>query len=78
MVRLQEQSKAPGLWLYPIPRTEVRHKDVVREAHKHYSETLNKTMFTLLGVAFFCVLTTMGSSDKLLLGGDSTIKLALM
>jgi hypothetical protein len=47
---LQDQSKAPGCWLYPVPHTEVRHKDVVREAHKQYSETLNKTMLTLLGV----------------------------
>ena len=53
IARLQDRSKAPGRWLYPVPRTEVRHKDVVREAHKQYSETLNKTMLTLLGVAFF-------------------------
>jgi uncharacterized protein YjbI with pentapeptide repeats len=53
---------------------EVRHKDVVREAHKQYSETLNKTMLTLLGVALFCLLTTLGSPDKLLLAADSTIK----
>jgi uncharacterized protein YjbI with pentapeptide repeats len=61
-------------WWYPIPRTEVRHKDVVREIHKQYSETLNKTMLVLLGVALFCVLTTLGSPDKLLLGADSVIK----
>ena len=53
---------------------EVRHKDVVRKIHKQYSETLNKTMLALLGVALFCVLTTLGSPDKLLLGSDSTIK----
>jgi hypothetical protein len=47
---------------------------VVREVHKQYSETLNKTMLTLLGVALFCLLTTIGSPDKLLLAGDSTIK----
>ena len=72
--RLQDQSKAPGCWLYPVPRTEVRHKDVVREAHKQYSETLNKTMLTLLGVALFCLLATLGSPDKLLLAADSALK----
>src|SRR5215471_1532046 len=54
-------------WWSPVPRTEVRHKDVVQEAHKQYSETLNKTMLTLLGVALFCLLATIGSPDKLLL-----------
>src|SRR5262249_18638235 len=37
-VRLGDQRRAPGCWLYPIPRTEVGHHDVVREAHKQYSE----------------------------------------
>ena len=46
----------------------------MREAHKQYSETLNKTMLTLLGVALFCLLTTIDSPDKLLLAADSTIK----
>jgi len=31
-------------------------------------------MLTLLGVAFFCLLTAIGSPDKLLLAGDSTVK----
>ena len=64
-------------WLYPVPRRdwEVRHQAVVREAHKQYSETINKVMFTLLSVALFCLLTTLGSPDKLLLEEDSTIKI---
>ena len=62
------------LWWCPAPCVEVRHKDVVREVHKQYSETLNKTMLVLLSVALFCLLTTIGSPDKFLLGGDSTIK----
>ena len=74
IARLQDRSKAPGCWLYPVPRAEVRHKDVVREAHKQCSETLNKTMLTLLGVALFCLLATTGSPDKLLLAADSAIK----
>jgi hypothetical protein len=72
--RLQDQSKAPVNWLYPVPRVEVRHKDVVREAHKQYSETLNKTMLTLLGVALFCMVITIGAPDKSLLVADHTIK----
>src|SRR5262245_14360196 len=79
MVRLQDRSKAPRCWWYPVPRRdwEVRHPDVVREAHKQYSETLNRTMLTLLGVALFCLLTTVGSPDKYLLAADSTIKVPL-
>ncbi len=75
--RLLDRSKAPRCWWYPVPCAEVRHKDVVREAHKQYAETLNKTMLALLGVALFCVLTTLGSPDKLLLAADSTIKVPL-
>jgi hypothetical protein len=77
MVRLRDQSKAPRCWWSPVPGVEVRHKDVVREAHKQYSETVNKTMLALLGVALFCLLTTLGSPDKLLLAADSTIKVPL-
>ena len=73
MMQLRDRSKAPQ-GKYPAFPVEVRHKDVVREAHKQYSETLNKTMLTLLGVALFCLLTTIGSPDKLLLAADSTIK----
>ena len=73
IARLQDQSKAPRCWWDPIPRSEIRHKDVVREAHKQYSETLNKTMLSLLGVALFCLLITFGSPDKLLLAADSMV-----
>jgi hypothetical protein len=59
---------------YSAPHAEVHHKDAVREAYKQYTETLNRTMLSLLGVALFCVLTTLSSPDKLLLAGDSTIK----
>jgi Pentapeptide repeats (8 copies) len=75
VVRLGDQSKAPGCWFYPVPQTEVRHQAVVREAHKQYSETVNKTMLTLLGLALFCVLTTLGSPDTWLLAASSTIKI---
>jgi len=50
-------------WWYPVPPAVVRHQDIVREAHKQYSETINKVIFTLLGVATFCWVTTVGSSD---------------
>jgi uncharacterized protein YjbI with pentapeptide repeats len=73
MVQPQNRNKAPQDG-YPVSHVEVRDKDVVREAHKQYSETLNRTMLALLGVALFCLLTTIGSPDKYLLVGDSTIK----
>ena len=52
MMRLRDRRKAPLCWWYPVPHRdwEVRHQDVVREAHKQYAETINKVMFTLLGV----------------------------
>ena len=50
-------------WWYPVPHEEVRHIDVVQEAHKQYSETLNRIMLTLLGVALFCLLTAHGSCE---------------
>ena len=62
-------------WWYPVRLEAPRHTDVVREAHKQYSETLNRTMLALLGVALFCLLTALGSPDKLLLAADSTIKI---
>src|SRR4029450_5800380 len=77
MMRLRDRMKAPLCWWYPVPHRdwEVRHQDVVREAHKQYAETINKVMFTLLGVALFCLLMVLSSSDhKLLLATDSTIK----
>ena len=77
VMQLRDRSKAPRYWWYPVPRVEVRHKNVVQEAHKQYSETVNKTMLVLLGVALFCLLTTLGSPDKLLLATDSTIKIPL-
>src|SRR5262245_44013645 len=88
MERLQDESKAPGLWLYPTPRIGGRHPDVVRgiggrhpdvvrEAHKQFSETINKIMLTLLSVSFFCLLAIFGSPDRVLLTEDSTIKIPL-
>ena len=61
-------------WWSCAPHEEIRHKDVVRASHKQYAETLNKTMLALLGTALFCVLTTLGSPDRLLLAPESTLK----
>jgi hypothetical protein len=74
MVQPQNRNKAPQDG-YPVSQRELLHKDVVREAHKQYSETLNRAMLALLGIAFFCLLTALGSPDKLLLAADSTIKI---
>ena len=62
-------------WWYFVPHEELRDSDVVRESHKQCSETLNRTMLTLLGVALFCLLTALGSPDKLLIEANSTIKI---
>ena len=60
---------------HPVSPMEVRHKDVVQQAHKQYSETLNRIMLAFLGVAFFCLLTALGSADQLFLVGESPIKI---
>jgi len=46
IMRLRDRSKAPLCWWYPVPHRdwEVRHQDVVREAHKQYSETINNVL----------------------------------
>ena len=77
MIWLRDRSKAPLCWWYPVPRQdwEVRHQAVVREAHKQYSETINRVMFTLLSVALVCALTTFASPDTFLLVEDSKIKI---
>jgi hypothetical protein len=64
----------PRCWWYPARSSEVRDKSIVLEAHQKTSETITKAMLTLLGVALFCLLTALGSPDKLLLAADSTIK----
>lgn len=72
--RLVDRSRIPRRWWYPILSTEVRHKTIVLDAHQKYSETITKAMLTLLGIAFFCLLTVLGSPDRLLLAEDSTVK----
>jgi Pentapeptide repeats (8 copies) len=64
----------PRCWWYPIPNSEVRHRTIVLDAHQKCSETITKAMLTLLAVALFCLLTALGSPDRLLLAADSTIK----
>src|SRR5262245_52663350 len=65
-------------WLESIPHVAGRHPDVVREAHKQYSEALNKTMLTFIGVALFILLTTVVSTDESLLMTTNRIKLPLI
>src|SRR4030095_13275028 len=65
-------------WLYPVPLIAGRHPDVVREAHKQYSQALNKTMLTFIGVALFILLTTVVSTDESLLTTTNRIKLPLI
>ena len=65
----------PRCWWYPLRNSEVRHKTLVLEIHQKCSETVTKAMLTLLGVALFCTLTALGSPDKLLIAGESTVKM---
>jgi hypothetical protein len=72
--RVTDRGRPPRSWWYPLPNPRVRHKDIVKDAHQGCSETTNRAMLTLLGVALFCLLTALGASDKSLLAADTTIK----
>jgi len=50
------------------------HK-VVEQAHEKFSETVRLAMLSLLGLAFFCLLITLGTPDSALLVADPTIKM---
>ena len=70
--------RALNYWLSATPLPIVpRHRDVVRESHKQYADTLNKIMLTVLAVGLFCVLTVVGSPDQWLLAPESTVKVPL-
>src|SRR5262245_13631947 len=72
---LQSAKLCPVCETYqPVLSAEVRHKTINLDAHQKLSETITKAMLTLFGIAFFCLLTALGSPDRLLLVEDSTIK----
>jgi uncharacterized protein YjbI with pentapeptide repeats len=71
--KLSDRKKAPRKWWHPEISVEPGHKDVVAELHKEYSNTINKTMLSMLGVGLYCLLTVIGSPDRSLIAPVSTI-----
>ena len=58
----------------PRPIEHVSPDELVK-AHEKCSETIRRTMLTLLGFCFFCIVTTFGAPDASLLMGDATISI---
>jgi uncharacterized protein YjbI with pentapeptide repeats len=71
--RLRDRSRWPRSWWYPLPRESKFDPGVLSALHKECSETIRRSMMVLLGFAFFCLLTALGSKDQLLIGGQAEI-----
>ena len=65
-------------WWYPVLHEEPHHRDVLKELHTSYGRTINKTMFTLLGVGLYCLLKVFGESDKSLIIPNASIQTPLI
>ena len=72
--RITDRNRWPRCWWYPVPEEDKRHLDVVGQLHESYAKTINKTMFALLGVGFYCLLKVIGESDKSLIVANTTIQ----
>ncbi|MBV5327819.1 MAG: pentapeptide repeat-containing protein [Chlorobium sp.] len=76
--QLLDRNRAPRKWWYPVPKTDPRHRDVIEQLHENHSKTINKTMFSLLGVGLYCLLKVLGESDKSLIVANTTIQTPLV
>jgi hypothetical protein len=76
--QLPDRNRAPRKWWYPVPKTDPRHRDVIERLHENHSKTINKTMFSLLGVGLYCLLKVLGESDKSLIVANTTIQTPLV
>jgi hypothetical protein len=84
--RLSDPDKPPRCWWFPpssrrdvvLQMSEAARQDyhkVVQQAHEKFSETVRLAMLSLLGLALFCLLITLGTPDSALLVADPTIKM---
>jgi hypothetical protein len=84
--RLSDPDKPPHCWWFPpssrrdvvLQMSEAARQDyhkVVQQAHEKFSETVRLAMLSLLGLALFCLLITLGTPDSALLVADPTIKM---
>ena len=51
------------------------HRKGIKEAVEKCAETVNRAMVSLLAVALFCLLTTLGASDRSLVAPEASIKI---
>jgi hypothetical protein len=85
--RLKDRDQWPRRWWYARPAgiaMEVQRVDLGPASQKteelgralnSNSETVRRTMLTLLGLAFFCLMTTFGTPDISLLMAGTAIRL---
>jgi hypothetical protein len=76
--RITDRKKWPRCWWYPVLSDEVRHRDVVRQLHESYAKSINKTMFSLLGVGLYCLLKVFSESDKSLIVVNTNVQTPLV
>lgn len=76
--RVSDQTKPPRAWWYPPTlRTANPSPEVLLGAHEKCSDSVNRTMLSLLAFALFCLMTSLGASDSSLLKTEPTIKVPL-
>ncbi len=75
--RLADRNRWPRHWWYPLPYREyeeVSHETLDTD-HKSCSDTIRRSMLTLLGLSLFCLATAFGATDVDQLKGDPTIEI---
>lgn len=72
--RLSDRAEPPRCWWYPLPSTHVRDQDAIKYAHEKYTETVSRTMFTLIGLGFVLLLTITSAPDRWLLLHENKLK----
>jgi hypothetical protein len=83
--RLSDANKPPRSWWFPpssrrdavlrMPEEDRKaYRAVLQRAHEKFSETVRSSMLTLLGVAFFCLLTVFSTPDSSFLLGGAPVK----
>ena len=58
----------------PKTESEDERRKALKDAFDKCSETVNRAMLSLLAVSLFCVLTTLGASDRSLIAPQASIK----
>ncbi len=80
--RIKDRHRWPRSWWHSPPvgtvvtKREARKKlQELKPLHDQTSETIRRSMLTLLVLAFFCLLTAFGTEDVQLLRAESSIQL---